>query len=168
MKVGKADKILLEKVLKDIGYIVGMLGTVSMFYPNTIQENRVFIIIICIIMIIGDYSIRLYLANKLKTIMLKMESKNMEITVGDIFEQSGLKVINFNEYFDTQVDNKVISQNSLNGYFLQNKLHVEIKELDKIIKKELNSKKKVINEQKLIGKKCNMNLVKWLNMKIIY
>ena len=40
------------------------------------------------------------------------------IKEGDIFEVSGWKLIPFNEYFDTIVDDIIIAKNSLNGKFI--------------------------------------------------
>ena len=42
----------------------------------------------------------------------------VEIKQGDIFEANDWKLIPFNEYFDTQVDNIIISRSSLNGQFI--------------------------------------------------
>ena len=44
----------------------------------------------------------------------------IEIKVGNIFEEKDLKVIPCNEYFDTMVNDKIISKNSLNGKFIKN------------------------------------------------
>lgn len=42
----------------------------------------------------------------------------IKIKVGDIFEEEGLKVIPFNEKFDTTVDDVIIAHNSLNGIMI--------------------------------------------------
>lgn len=47
---------------------------------------------------------------------------DVEVKVGDLFSFDGIKVIPFDEYFDTEVDDKVISRNSLNGIFLERKV----------------------------------------------
>ena len=62
---------------------------------------------------------------------------------GDIFKRDGIKVIPFNEYFDTTVDNKIISEISLNGQYINN--HSKGKEyLDSIIKHDQHLEKNVI------------------------
>ena len=43
----------------------------------------------------------------------------MEVKIGDIFSESDFKVIAFNEYFDTQVDNKIIAESTLNGMYIR-------------------------------------------------
>ncbi|MBU9850077.1 hypothetical protein J1788_08440 [Rahnella aceris] len=72
-------------------------------------------------------------ANKLKAITLKVEGSTVNITTGDIFKAEGFKVIAFNEYFDTLVDEKVISSKSLNGIFLKKHLPCTLVELDQYI-----------------------------------
>ena len=44
-----------------------------------------------------------------------INGKSVEIMVGDLFSETGWKVIPFNDRFDTQVDDIIIAHNSLNG-----------------------------------------------------
>lgn len=44
----------------------------------------------------------------------------VKIKVGDIFNEMGLKVIPFNERYDTEVDDIIIAHNSLNGKMIDN------------------------------------------------
>lgn len=44
-----------------------------------------------------------------------INGKTVEIKTGDLFSENGLKVIPFNERYDTQVDDVIIAHNSLNG-----------------------------------------------------
>ncbi|MES9946643.1 MAG: macro domain-containing protein [Candidatus Thiodiazotropha sp.] len=74
-------------------------------------------------------------SNNLNKIDIKVEGSDVTIKVGDIFQQKGLKAIAFNEYFDTQVDNKIIAENSLNGIFINKHLDISVAELDDHIKK---------------------------------
>lgn len=59
-------------------------------------------------------------AYKKKERKLQINHNNICIKFGDILKESGNKVIAFNEYFDTQVDEKIISSNTLNGYVVKN------------------------------------------------
>lgn len=59
-------------------------------------------------------------AYKTKEKKLQINHNNIYIKFGDIFRESGNKVIAFNEYFDTQVDEKIISSKTLNGYVVKN------------------------------------------------
>jgi hypothetical protein len=69
-------------------------------------------------------------SNRLNSITLNVEGSTVLVKVGDVFQQEGLKVIAFNEYFDTQVDNKIISDQSLNGIFVTKHLEVSVHDLD--------------------------------------
>jgi len=55
-----------------------------------------------------------------KGISLKIRGIQVNIQQGDIFEAKGWKVIAFNEFFDTTVDDVVIAHNTLNGIFIDN------------------------------------------------
>ncbi len=65
------------------------------------------------------------------------------------------KVIAFNEYFDTVVDDDIISRTSLNGLFIENELNASVEELDRYIEKDLSNRRikigKIVTRHK--GKK---------------
>lgn len=65
-------------------------------------------------------------ANKLNSVEIDIEGTTVCIKEGDIFEEDGLKVIAFNEYFDTLVDNKIINEVSLNGIDLLRKSLLQV------------------------------------------
>lgn len=67
-----------------------------------------------------------------KGITLNIHDNNVSIKHADLFQQKGLRLIPFNEYFDTKVDDIVIARNSLNGKFI-NKYVNDIEELNDII-----------------------------------
>ncbi|MCS3405412.1 DUF6430 domain-containing protein [Pantoea sp. B566] len=69
----------------------------------------------------------------LRNIDIDIESSTVTIKEGDLFSEDGFKVISFNEYFDTKVDEKIISSKSLNGEFLKKHLSCSINELDQRI-----------------------------------
>jgi hypothetical protein len=73
-------------------------------------------------------------ANKLRLIDLDVEGSHVIVKSGDIFEQNGFKVIAFNEYFDTQVDDRIISSQSLNGIFINKLFSESTVALDEYIK----------------------------------
>ena len=58
----------------------------------------------------------------------------VSISVGDIFETSGWKVIGCDNHFDLRVDDVIISQKSLHGQLVLN--HASIDELTAVIKSE--------------------------------
>ena len=89
-----------------------------------------------IVIIIAFYIVSLIRANTLKKIKLNIKGSDFIIKQGDIFLQEGLKVINFIEYFDTIVDNKIIAKNSLNGKFITEKVK-DLEKLDSTIDEQL-------------------------------
>jgi len=100
----------------------------------------------------------------LREINLTIEESTVVIKTGDIFKQEGLKVIAFNEYFDTQVDERIIAQASLNGKFIREYCDCSVSELDAYIEnyrfdsdeiKEINADRPEGKKQKFeIGTIC--------------
>lgn len=83
---------------------------------------------------------------------------DVSIITGDIFNQEGLKAIAFNEYFDTQVDDMIISKKSLNGVFIESilpNLGGNVPELDSFIEQDrfCQENKTEINNDREVGKK---------------
>ncbi|CZP78225.1 Uncharacterised protein [Legionella pneumophila] len=89
-------------------------------------------LVVAVILVIVYIAIWLH-SNNLQDITLNIEGSTVNIKVGDIFTQQGFKVIAFNEYFDTAVDNKLIAEKSLNGTFIKEHLDIPPSELDKYI-----------------------------------
>lgn len=70
-------------------------------------------------------------ANQLKSVDLDIEGSKVTVKSGDLFLEPGLKVIAFNEYFDTIVDDRIISARSLNGVFINLHLPSTLAKLDR-------------------------------------
>ena len=85
----------------------------------------------------------LYRANKETSKKLLINDTDVEIVFGDIFVQDGIKVIAFNEYFDTQVDNRIISETSLNGQYILYHSYGK-KHIDKVIANEKHLEEAVV------------------------
>ena len=68
----------------------------------------IFILLTCIIYVV----IRLLAHKPYKT---NINEKPVEIKIGDLFTEEEWKVIPFNDRYDTQVDDVIVSHNSLNG-----------------------------------------------------
>lgn len=76
-----------------------------------------------------------YKWNNLTHLRLHIEGSQVHVKAGDIFRQPGLRVIAFNEYFDTLVDDRIISKQSLNGVFIKEYLDVNVATFDEQISK---------------------------------
>ncbi|GGI17945.1 macro domain-containing protein [Gottfriedia solisilvae] len=98
-------------------------------------------------------------ANFLQKMELTINNSSLEIKVGDIFTESGLKVIAFNEYFDTQVDNIIVSDSTLNGIYIKRKIQ-DVGVLDQLIEQNLVSEEVKIgnNDSRRLGKKDKYKL----------
>jgi len=88
-------------------------------------------------------------SNKIKHIRLFINGSIIDVKSGDLFNEKGLKVIAFNEFFDTLVDEKIISSSSLNGQFITKFIN-DVDALDKDIaeNEHLSDRKLEINTTK--------------------
>lgn len=127
-KVSLFDKYLRKKFKDNVTCFIGIIGFIFIFITVS-EEYRKLCAIIYIIILVIYYLYIWYQANNLKQIRLKINETNIIIEEGDIFKCQGFKVISFNEFFDTQVDNKIISETSLHGTYINNKYR-DVKELD--------------------------------------
>lgn len=88
---------------------------------------------------------------------LKIGKVDLNIKVGDLFKEEGMKVIPVNEYFDTQVDDNIISQTSLHGMYVKEYLkYNDLESLNSKIEECLKNYKYEENLKRLNGKKKTM------------
>lgn len=66
----------------------------------------------------GLFVYQWYQANQADCAELKINGTNVNVRIGDIFEQNGLKVIGVNNYMDLEADDVVVSKATLHGKFL--------------------------------------------------
>ncbi|CAI0799176.1 MULTISPECIES: macro domain-containing protein [Serratia] len=162
-KVSFYDRQVFNEFKGYASLLFGFIGAVVIFVD--IPANQKFVAgVICIAVLIIGYILLWRRANNLREINLTIEESTVVIKTGDIFKQEGLKVIAFNEYFDTQVDEKIIARTSLNGKFIEEHLSCTVSELDDYINnyhfeseeiKEVNDKRAEGKKQKFeIGTIC--------------
>lgn len=85
-------------------------------------------IILCVLVALCSY-----LRDK-NGVNIKVNTNDVSVIVGNLFEETGLKIIPFNERFDTTVDDRVISKSSLNGIFVNR--YADLSELKAVLNKE--------------------------------
>lgn len=158
MKIKLYVKVLLIKTGQFIMMIGSILSLVALFESNFLYNNRKTVLIIWLIIVLLYYIYTLVSMNNMKKVTLSIHDSTFEIKSGNIFDSRDLKVINFNEYFDTKVDDKVIATNSLNGKYILNILNNNVNNLDKEIEKQLSDKIIEINKNRKNGKKNKYNL----------
>ncbi|WP_288243962.1 macro domain-containing protein, partial [uncultured Chryseobacterium sp.] len=104
------------------------------FVPDLYKDYLKIFGYISIGLLIITYLVILYWANNLTDIEVDIDGSNVNVKCGDLFAQQGLKVIPFNEYFDTLVDDKIISNTSLNGIYINKYFANNLQEIDDFIK----------------------------------
>jgi hypothetical protein len=67
------------------------------------------------------------------------ENLNVDVAFGDLFEKKGIIVIPVNDYFDTLVDEKVVSSNTIHGAFVKNFFEGKEKHLKRSISASLKN-----------------------------
>lgn len=136
IKINVFDKIIREIYGKFISIIVTILTLLLIFFEIP-EDNKVCLALMFVSFLLVVYFLIWIYANKKTDIKLNIEGSKVEIRTGNLFEQSGLKVIPFNEYFDTQVDDRIISKKSLNGQYVVRE-YQNPKVLNKIIKNDVD------------------------------
>lgn len=110
--------------------IIGSLGCVINF------ETLIAFLIIDVVI----YIVCLVHVNRVSKVELKYDESSIVIKQGDIFSSSFktkkvMRVFAFNEYFDTKVDNEIISENTLNGQFIKKEIK-DVTDLDSKIESD--------------------------------
>ncbi|MDY6487122.1 DUF6430 domain-containing protein [Acinetobacter faecalis] len=118
MKVKFNDKRLTESFCVQISVLSAFATLILAFFPIS-KENQILFGVIFFLSITILYLLDWVKANRLKSIEIKIEGSIVCVKEGDIFKEKELKVIAFNEYFDTQVDDQIISKSSLNGIYIK-------------------------------------------------
>jgi hypothetical protein len=122
---GRVQKIFLQWA----GVISTILATLALFVdiPQDLKIPYLGAFLAFLALIYFAIWVR---SNRLNHIEIKVEETKVNVKVGDIFAEPGLKAIAFNEYFDTIVDDNIIAKSSLNGVFLSSHLSIPIEDLD--------------------------------------
>ncbi|MFC0559024.1 macro domain-containing protein [Halalkalibacter alkalisediminis] len=128
------ELIAKKKFWQDALPIPSLLFTIAtgvLAFFDFAFSDKIFYVLIGISILIVFYC--LFHFSGLETITLNLNGSNFEIVSGDIFNQESndFKVIAFNEYFDTEVDNSLIAETSLNGQYIM-KFYSEENDLQKL------------------------------------
>lgn len=153
-KVSFFDRRVIETFLKVTAFISTALSLIVIFVDIPKECKEIYGGIFLISLLLIYFGIWVW-SNKLTNINVTIEGSDVTIKVGDIFQEPDFKVIAFNEYFDTQVDNKIISESSLNGVFIKEHLDIAVSDLDEHIAAYDFDKDEILgaNENRKQGKK---------------
>ncbi len=153
-------KFTNRKLWKNYLSVLGMIGILTSFLTIFITINNDYKLkagIVFLIILILVFLYLWYKANRLTSIELNIKGLRVNIFYGDLFDSNDLKLIPFNEYFDTIVDNVLIAENTLNGKFIK-KYYPEVSNLDNQISSALNGKTYTLNNTRVLGKKKKYEL----------
>ena len=141
--------------------LIAAFGIATLFFDSYISSKiKAFLGISYLVVYIITFFVILYKINTLESIMLTKNSSKVEVKFGNIFEEETnvLKLIPFNEYFDTIVDDEIIAEKSLNGKYLKEQ-SIDIEELNRNIANNQHLKnKKLGTVERKKGKKTNYEL----------
>lgn len=133
-KVDFFDRRIFKKFLEITSVLCGTLSAALLFVD--IQKDLKSICFFGFLFVLSASYVGVWAwSNRLRRVDINVEGSDVTVMVGDIFAQPGLKVVAFNEYFDTQVDNKIISAESVNGLFLKGHIDSPVSHLDAYIEK---------------------------------
>jgi hypothetical protein len=132
VKVSLFDRRILRKSVGAIAAVSTALSVVLLFV-NIPEEKKIPFGAVFILVLAAIHVVTWMRTNRLRDVTVSVEGSLVNIKVGDIFQQPGLKAIAFNEYFDTLVDDRIVSQLSLNGVFINSHLDGPVSELDNLI-----------------------------------
>jgi len=163
LKVKMFDPELLLHVKATVGIIFGTSASLIGFLDIDAKTKYLILISVVIASLI-TYIIYFFNANSIKHLQLNYGESSIEIKKGDIFSDiykndETIRVFAFNEYFDTQVDNKIISKKSLNGQILGKEIN-DVNNLNNRMKNDthLNNSILGVNSGRAEGKKTKYKL----------
>lgn len=158
IKVSLFSKILWKRYLV---LVSGISVFASLFFVavNVPDDSKLWVLSGIAAALILSYVALWVMANKTTSKKLNINGSPLEIKIGDIFEEGELRIINFNEYFDTIADDALISKASLNGKYLEYQV-TDITALDKAITDDdhLEEMKVGENTTRKTGKKIHYKL----------
>lgn len=153
MKVTPWNRQLWSNYLIVLSAISTISSLIFLFADIPSACKKYFLIGLIVILVIL-FLIEWIKANRVKHVTLKINNSDVVIEEGNIFKSDGYRIIPFNEYFDTQVDDELISWQTINGKYVVE--HVaSIEEIDRLIENDQHAKSCVVGEtaDRALGKK---------------
>lgn len=154
VKVKFADKNLWVNFKGKVSWI-SSIATLALIFVSVPEQSKFTAGLIFLLGLFLFYVFIWYRANHLEAVNLDVEGSIVTVKAGDLFKEQDFKVIAFNEYFDTQVDDEIISANSLNGIFINEHLPETLDELEQYLEgyRFEDGDLAQLNEGRRVGKK---------------
>ena len=157
MKVSLLNRALWKEYYSILS-VISVVASLLFLFLKIPDDKEIYFLIGFVICLVISFLGIWYRANHISKITLKINNSILEIDSGDIFEEDGFKVIAFNEFFDTQVDDILISKNTLNGKYIS-RFYPQVSDLDTIIASDTHSADFIIdNPTRKIGKTAKYKL----------
>jgi len=113
--------------------IISAIFSIAFIFIDVSDKYKICAGLSVVLFFAGLYVYLWWRYNNLRHLNLSIDGSKVSVLTGDLFSQPGIKAIPFNEHFDTQVDDKIISKNSLNGIYINEHSSLSVAELDQII-----------------------------------
>ncbi|EBP3805541.1 hypothetical protein S303_20865 [Salmonella enterica subsp. enterica] len=158
-KVNFFDARIVKK-FSDYTSTISTIFSLLLIFVDIPTENKITLGIIFLFTLSLLYFGIWLKSNNLTEVNLDVEGSIVTVKAGDLFLQDGFKVIAFNEYFDTQVDDNIISHKSLNGLYIDNHLSGPISDLDQRVSNYKFDEDEIleVNQERKVGKKQKYSL----------
>lgn len=158
-KVNFFDTRIVKK-FSDYTSTISTIFSLLLIFVDIPTENKITLGIIFLFTLSLLYFGIWLKSNNLTEVNLDVEGSIVTVKAGDLFLQDGFKVIAFNEYFDSQVDDNIISHKSLNGLYIDNHLSGPISDLDQSISNYKFDEDEIleVNQERKVGKKQKYSL----------
>lgn len=137
LKVTICNKALWSDYYKFLSVISVITSLIFLFYdiPKAYKNIcAVMLFALFLLVFLGQWA----RANLLRKVTLMINDSEIDIEEGDIFSGEGYRIIAFNEFFDTQVDDVIISERSINGQYIK-KFYPTVRELDDKITRDTHA-----------------------------
>lgn len=128
-KVSFFDIRIIKRFLEILGVVASIISILLFCVDIPPTCKSILGITTCTLLVVVYIGIFAW-ANRLRKVEISVEGSSIIVKEGDIFDEEGFKAIAFNEYFDTQVDDKIISSSSLNGIFINKYFPLSAESLD--------------------------------------
>lgn len=136
-----------SKLLSSYAKITSILLAIESFvflFVELPEKFRIPMLIISLVIFGAIYIVMYICACKITEKTIKVGSTTVKIKFGDLFKEDGLKVIASNEFFDSEVDEVLISSNTLHGNVIKNHIK-DVKDMDKKLEEDSCCNSKIIN-----------------------
>lgn len=143
------NRWIFEKFGKIAAALATAFSIAIIYIPVEHQKNALLVFLVLLFLIYVGIAV---CANLKKSVTLRIRNTKIIIKQGDLFEESGSKVIPMNEYFDVDIENGVIDPNSLHGQYIRNYAGKSPEALyTEIVKGLQNKKPKTVDQERPYG-----------------